>query len=373
MPGRHQRLWFWGVCIIGVLSIAFLWGPGSQPSKALPDDFILQKVTIPSDSRIKRGMSLEGARRPVTEADFVPLVQSGVNWIVQTPFGWQREYNSPNISLRPDAGWWGESDEGLIKTHQMAQKFGIQTLLKPHIWLNRSDDGKWRSDIGMDSEAEWQQWFDDYNTFILHYARLAEANDMAVLCIGTELYRSATEREADWRAIIKAVRAVYSGQLIYAGNWYREYEEIRFWDALDYIGIQGYFPLSQSEQPTVEDLQRGWLPHFQVIDRLQKRYGKPVIFTEIGYHSAVDAAIKPWEWRSAAVGASHEAGLQTQVNCYEAFFRTFWHQEWFAGAFWWKWYPDHQRAASSRYNTEFTPQHKPAERLMQQWYNKSMD
>ena len=103
------------------------------------------------------------------------------------------------------------------------------------------------------------------------------------LAIGTELHRTTVERDADWRRLIAKIRTIYSGDLTYAANWWREYEEIRFWDVLDFIGIQAYFPLTDSESPTLEQLTEGWAQHLAPIEAIQKRFGKPVLFTEIGY------------------------------------------------------------------------------------------
>ena len=66
--------------------------------------------------------------------------------------------------------------------------------------------------------------------------------------VGTELQIPALQREADWRQLIKDVRAVYSGKLIYSANWYEEYEGIKFWDALDAIGVQAYFSGIRAEE-----------------------------------------------------------------------------------------------------------------------------
>jgi hypothetical protein len=70
-----------------------------------------------------------------------------------------------------------------------------------------------------------------------------------------ELHRTAVERPDDWRRRIADVRRVYSGKLTYAVNWHREVEEVSFWDALDPIGVQGYFPLATAAVPTVDELE----------------------------------------------------------------------------------------------------------------------
>ncbi len=322
----------------------------------------------------QRGVSWVGDRQVVSLDDFATLTENHVNWMVQTPFGWQRDYNTPQLSLATQNVYWGESDEGLAVTTDLAQSLGIQTLLKPHLWLTQPSDGKWRTEIEMQSEQDWQAWFGNYRRFILHYATFAEAHSIPILCIGTELQTTAVLREQDWRQLIAEIRRVYSGQLTYAANWYQAFESIQFWDALDFIGIQAYFPLAQATQPSLETLKAGWRSHLSSIEKVQQRYQKPVIFTELGYRSTDDAAIAPWEWPTDSEVNPKQlataAGLNTQAKCYEAFFQTVWQQDWFAGTYIWKWFPKLD-GTSQRLGRGFTPQHKPAEAVLQQWYGQA--
>jgi len=312
----------------------------------------------------------------VTAASFAPLVADHVDWIVQTPFGWQRAIDSPEVKLVTGGRiYWGERDEGIETTTRLAREAGIHTMLKPHVWLHRKSAGGWRGEIAMKSEEDWRRWFDNYRVFILHYARLAEINGIEALCVGTELGETATRRPDDWRRLIAEVRRVYHGKLLYAANWYREFEEIPFWDRLDYIGIQAYFPLSEEGRVSMAELRSAWTPHRKAIERVQARYGKPVIFTEIGYRSVHDTTVEPWKWPDRPWRRDHDdetdgdigpdaGGLEAQDDAYRAFFETFWNESWFAGAYFWKWYPD----GASATGDDFTPQGKPAERTMAAWY-----
>ncbi|MEM9948737.1 MAG: hypothetical protein AAF810_22110 [Cyanobacteria bacterium P01_D01_bin.36] len=329
-------------------------------------------------SEKQRGVSWVGGPEVVVQADLDALVKTNVDWIVQTPFGWQEDYDSPHVTLASEGDnyWWGETDIGLITTAQLAENVGIHTLLKPHIWLTRPSEGKWRSDIDMASEDDWQAWFDSYRMFMLHYAVLAETHHMPILCIGTELQNTAVKREQDWRQLIADIRQVYAGKLTYAGNWHNGFETIPFWDALDFIGIQAYFPLTDQVNPTVEELKAGWQPHIEAIERVQQRYQKPVIFTELGYRSVAEAAIAPWEWPDSEAEArprdfSNVSGLATQANCYDAFFQSVWPQDWLAGVYVWKWFPKLSAAPGTQPWQGFTPQHKPAEDVLRDAFMQS--
>ena len=93
-------------------------------------------------------------------------------------------------------------------------------------------------------------WFRSYRRFIQHYASLAERLDVDMLSVGLE-YRSldGPAHAADWRRVIRAVRARFSGSLTYGANGADAWTRVRFWDALDLIGIDAYFPLSKGGSP----------------------------------------------------------------------------------------------------------------------------
>ena len=92
-----------------------------------------------------------------------------------------------------------------------------------------------------------------------------------------------------------------------------------------------------------------------------------MIITEVGYRSTIDAAVRPWEWESKDMEATSEEQLQTQANCYEAFLKAFWKKDFFAGVYFWKWYPNYRDAGGPE-DRNFTPQNKPAEQTMRRWY-----
>jgi hypothetical protein len=309
-----------------------------------------------------RGVCFVGGA-PVDDSHFLALMNIGVDWISQTPFGWQQNPDDPNITLATDGHvYWGERDVGLRETTRLAHGNDARTMLKPHIWLMDRDHSFWSGAIAMTSEDDWAAWFASYQVFILHYARLAQEEGDDALCIGTEL-EGTTHREQEWRQIIAAVREVYDGSLTYAANWSGEFERIGFWDALDFIGVQAYFPLSQDPDPGIDELVDAWIPFRDRLATLSEQTGKRIVFTEVGYRSAPGAAIEPWLWRST--GPSDHI---TQANCYQAAFQALWNEPWFMGTFWWKWFP-HWQDDHSAEDRSFTPQGKDAIAVISRWYN----
>lgn len=259
------------------------------------------------------------------------------NWISQTPFGWMNGHQDDTVHLNNKRAWWGEADRGVGHTTKLAKDGKVKTMLKPHIWIMNSGD-KWRSDIEMKSAEDWKIWFASYTDWIMHYAHLAEEHQMESLCIGTELQIATRDFPEEWRKIIKSVRGVYSGELTYAANWYKEYEDITFWDDLDYIGIQAYFPLSSGDNPNKKSLIKEWKKHKKAIEKVSSKYKKAVVFTEIGYKNTADAAKEPWTWPQN-MDHDIEVSEETQINCYEALFEATWNEDWMKGIFIWKWFP----------------------------------
>jgi len=334
-----------------------------------------------SDGEMIKAFTLDAFNR-IEEGVLENLASLGVTHLSLTSFGWQSNYDHPEVHMQPDARWYTESDDGMRELADNGRKLGIKIIVKPHIWLSNSAaeefyqgkkviTKKWRSDIGFETEEDWKTWEETYTKMTLHYAALSEEIGADIFCIGTELANAVKTRPDYWRGLIKQVREIYSGKLTYAGNWYQEYEEVTFWEDLDLIGIQAYFPISKAEVPTKEDMLEGWKRHQEKIKALADRVGKPVLFTELGYRSVSFAAEKPWQWASRNELDKVEPDNEMQKMLYEAFFETYWDVDWFAGVIFWKWQPQpSRRRGRSTRPIDFTPQDKPAQETVKEWFTK---
>ncbi len=319
--------------------------------------------------RKQRGVTFS-ARTRVTADQLEPLVRDNVEWITLVPYAFQEGAATPELRiLTGPRGDWSGTDEGIRQITMLAKERGMHVMVKPQVWLGANGRGAWLSDIRQESEQGWNRWFESYRLFILHYAEIAARLRIDTLCIGTELHGTAKERPGDWRRLIGEIRRVYGGNLTYAANWMGELDDVTFWDALDYIGVQGYFPLSSEPEPTIAQCVDGWRKHIGALEETSRRFRKPVLFTEIGFKSTLDAAARPWEWPQQVAGILTRVSGRTQANCYEAFFLVVWDKEWFAGAHVWKWYADHPRSGG-RKSIDFTPQNKPAETVIARGFGR---
>ena len=80
---------------------------------------------------------------------------------------------------------------------------------------------------------------------------------------------------------------------MYAANWWGEYNCIAFWDAVDYIGINAFFPLSDRPDPSLAELRSLAETVADEIATVQRAASKPVIFTEVGFKSVTGTSVRP--------------------------------------------------------------------------------
>ena len=305
------------------------------------------------------GVSFVASRDSINSSHIKPVQNIRSNYVALMPFGFIKDVSSPKITHNTDRQWFGETENGLLQYAERFQKENIGILVKPQIWVWK---GTFTGKIKMNSDENWVALEDSYRAFILTYAAAAEKVNAALLCIGTELEEFVKNRPQYWRQLIQEIREVYKGELTYAANW-DEFSRVPFWDALDYIGIDAYFPLSDDKTPTVAVYEQGWQPHKKQILALQKQYQKPVLFTEFGYRSVDFSGKKPWDSKRVEGGVN----LEAQTNALQAIHNQFWNEDWFAGGFIWKWFHSHDRVGGEQ-NNRFTPQNKPAERLLKELY-----
>lgn len=247
------------------------------------------------------------------------------------------------------------------KAVQVAHDAGLKVLLKPHVNI-RSGEG-WRGDIGTGmTPEELAAWFEAYDSLIVAHARMAEQEKVEMFAVGTELM-SMEVHASEWRNTIAKIRTVYHGPLVYCANHSSE-NAITWWDALDYIGIDAYYPVSDSNHPTVESMKTAWKPYAESIAALSKKFGKKVIFTEVGYMSTDGASERPYDWKVSSVYDGQE-----QADCFMALFESVYSQPWFAGLFIWNWdiYDSHDGTNRNGYS----PKGKPAEAVVSEWFSRT--
>jgi len=306
------------------------------------------------------GVSFVASNSKVTETHIKPVQTVNANYTAIMPFGFIRDLQNPNITYNSNRQWFGETIDGVKQYVEALQKAQIKIMLKPQIWVWR---GEFTGFIEMQNETDWKTLEEAYSKFILDYAVLAQAINIDIFCIGTELERFITNRPKYWFDLIKKIKQTYKGKLTYAANW-DEFKRTPFWNKLDYIGIDAYFPVSEQKTPTYEECLKGWKAHKNIIKSISKKFDKPILFTEFGYRSVDYSGKKPWNSNVNLKGVN----LKAQVNTTKALFETFWKENWFAGGFVWKWFINHKNVGGKN-DYFFTPQNKPAEDIIKHYYS----
>jgi len=315
----------------------------------------------PQNTKIN-GVSFVASPNEATQESVSPIQKVNTNYAAIMPFGFLRELDSPEVIYDTERQWFGETSKGARQYSELLQKNQIQVMLKPQIWVWK---GEFTGFIKMKNEADWKKFESSYRDFILTFAYLAEERNIPIFCLGTELEQFVSNRPDYWKRLIAEVKTIYSGKLTYAANW-DEYKRLGIWEDLDYIGVDAYFPISDSKTPTIEEANVGWQPWLNELQSVSETFDKKIIFTEYGYRSVDFAGKEPWDSNWELKGVN----LEAQNNLLQGLYQSVWEQPWFAGGFIWKWFIAHDKVGGGEDN-QFTPQNKPAQEILKQAYSNN--
>ena len=283
----------------------------------------------------------------------------GFNYVTLSIPYRQSNVNSTDIGPGGNA----PTDAALVAAIQFVHSQGMGVILKP---LLDPGDGQWRAYI---NPGDRTTWFTNYKNMLLHYATIASQNNVEEYCIGTELISMSSanvnsDNTAEWQNMIAAVRSAFSGKIFYDANWggsslTNEPTQIGFWSSLDYIGISAYYNLDGDG--SVASLLSDWSSiNTSTIGPLSQQFGKPILFSEIGYRSVVNAHLEPW---NSGMSGGYDA--QEQVNDYTALFQ-YWNNYSYMQGFG-IWYAVSNSDAGGNGDTDYLIQNKPVDQTMQQW------
>lgn len=307
------------------------------------------------------GLSFVGTKEKVLAEHITAVEEINANWVTLMPFGYMRSVTDSLVRYDISWQWEGEKTKGLHATIPLFQAKGIKVMLKPQIWIRK---GVYTGKINPKSTQAWKAFKSSYRKFILHFASVAAQHNLPLFCIGTELPSMIKQEEKFWRELILEVRAIYKGKLVYAENW-DQYQAVPFWDALDYMGINAYFPLKGEKPVNLEDIRKRWAQTKKEMAQMSKQLNRPVIFTEMGYRSIDDPLRRPWDYRDKA----QKYNPKMQAMALEALLLEFMPQPWWKGGFVWKWFPNHTTAGGENHKG-FTPQNKLAEEVLRTYFTK---
>ncbi len=310
------------------------------------------------------GITMVAPPSPIDQTSLGKIASVNAAWVCLVPYGFIRE-GGTDVRYNLNFQWWGEKEEGIVESIRLAKSEGLKVMLKPQIYMH----GKWIGDLAYTNEKDWLAFEKSYKAFIMHWSDIAEKENVELFCVGTEIKLSAQQREAYWRELIEEVKADYCGLLCYSSNW-DAYEQVPFWDALDFVGVSAYFPLSEKKTPNVKQLKNAWSGHLEELKRFSELKNKQILFTEYGYLTVDGCAGKTWELEKKIQSLAKNE--QAQANAIEALLAKFSEEAFWAGGFLWKWFPDGM-GHEGYPDKDYDPQGKKAENVLKEWYGKMND
>jgi hypothetical protein len=373
------------IITIAILGIGVAVGPNFSAAAA--------QVSTPFFSATYQGFNYVSYYNGAYEnADSLPaLVATGAN---AAAFTLDYGIDVNNSTVYADSNYT-DSLTALGDTIAEAKSRGLSVMVRPLIdFLDPSkigsySVGEWRSLYNPSNPAAF---FASYKTMIVGVAQVAQANGADMLSVGAELDQlTGPAYLSYWTDIVSSVRAVFSGKLTYSSDWDDDISpwqaengltagtgslatQVSFWNELDYLGIDCYAPLSDAAHPVLADLMTGWtqtpsdptslavtgnqslIGYFETV---VTQTGLPLIFTELGYESASDAAQQP----SGTSTRVYDPALQAIL--YTAFFDA-WQQSAnhpLAGVYFWNWDPNAAEVGPG-HGPNFSPQSEPAQRVV---------
>lgn len=296
-----------------------------------------------------------GYRDTDTHGALRGLAGVGAGWVQIVPTWYQSAPASSDIAPAESS----IDDADVRQVIGLARGEGLKVLLKPHVDLR---DGSDRAQI---DPTDPDAWFQSYHAFITHYAELARQSGVEEFAVGTELSGVSRDRQR-WLAVVEDVRSRYHGPLVYAAH-HTEYPAVAFWDAVDLIGIDAYWPLSTQPGPAVSELEHAFAAKRDDLAAFAARVGRPILFTEAGYSSQVGAAMAPWDAHLSDKPAQDE-----QAAAYEALLATFSGEPWWAGVFWWTWDVQRRYAIDPPAALGHSIRDKLAESVLRRWWGGAL-
>jgi len=303
-----------------------------------------------------RGYGTEAFARGVAEA-----ARLGATWLSITPYGRVFDLAPTGVSLSFEAPH-AQNRAAIARAVRMAHAAGLRVMMVPHLWV---ETGAWRGELDPGDDAAWARWARGYRAFVLAWATVARETEVDLFSVGVELRTwVTTTRAPSFVDVIHAVRDVYPGPLTYAANW-DDVADTVILGELDVIGINAFFPLHWENGASFAELLAGGERAAAVAAEVAAAWERPVLFTEFGYTTRRDCAVRPWEWPEhlGAVTVDESA----QAEAYYALLRPLLDAPWFAGFFVWRVVADPDDVTQEA-EWGFSPRGKQAELILRDAY-----
>ncbi|HVA42795.1 MAG TPA: hypothetical protein VNF50_04875, partial [Acidimicrobiales bacterium] len=309
------------------------------------------------------GMAIPNVSQQQSPDEVTRLRSDGLNTI--SLFVWWVMQKQNSNTVQPDyQSGLTETDADLELQMEASIRDGMHVILVP-IFYCLSCEGGWRGTI---TPSDPSLWWQSYQSFINHYAGIAQAYGATTLFVGSEM-TSMEQYTAQWEQVISVTRTHFSGQIGYEENW-DVLGQAKFLSHVDLVGISAYFPLDDGTSPALSDILADWTDSHasatagqnwvKEVSNLAHSTGKPILFGEVGYMSGDHAARQPF------LNYLDTTNWQLQSDLYQAVLETFSGKSWWDGVVWWEWF----LTSDTTSDNDRSPRAKTAEEMLRYWYAK---
>jgi serralysin len=322
-----------------------------------------------------------------SNASLLKMSQMGATTVALNTWWYQSDIHA--ISVASNYSGNSEPPSTIGSAIDYIHSLGMKVLFKPML---DSNDGFWRAYVNPSDPNTWFGYnaahpyvngsttplANSYGDYIGQMADIAQQHHADLFSVGCEM-NNMEQYTANWQELISNVRARYTGKVTYSANWSSAgagpdgnvgggYNAISWWNKLDYVGVDAYFPLTNTNDPSETALQSAWTSQASTLHTWLNNYNSAnstnlkMLFTEVGYSSYRGTNKTPYQGFSS----SNVLDTTEQANCYQALLAVMSQQSWWDGAFFWNWTTNQNGGGTS--NKDFTPQNKPAQQVAAQFY-----
>jgi len=251
---------------------------------------------------------------------------------------------------------WCPTYGQILKLVEHAHHRHLRVMLMPVVVADHADPAGPRP-LGWNPDS-WDDFHQSYRAILGHFAEIADQSHVDLLCIGSGL-SPAEYQTAQWENHIPVVKAYFKGPLTYVARW-DHYTAPKFWNQMDYIGVDASWPPAGHDGPTAEAVPGTNQPRCQELLAFAARQKKPLLLVDAGWCSSVNAAKDPVRDAAPAVPVD----LDIQKLLYEEFLAA-WPtgNSLLAGIVFNGYVPE----ADGKADNGRSPFGKPAEAVLRQW------
>ncbi len=328
------------VCMATMVSLLVMGcaGDGLQNDQMLRGFNALQHKNV--------GWDNPAARKSVNK-----LASMGSNAVIFIPF--LEQSTASSLEVRKSAA---VTDAQLQAAVRYAHDVGLKVTIKPQILI----PGSWPGAINHSDHYSWKAWFSSYSKRMIECARFASGLGVDAFVIGTELTHAANHVE--WPQLIAQLREILPKPVIltYAAHNTDGMKAFPHWQLLDAVALTMYPSLGGSGK---KEAMQVYID--QAVEELRlavETIKRPLWVLEIGMPSAAGASAKPWEWHGLK---SARVDLTLQRDALDIWLRAL-DKPWVNGVFVWAWYSD--ITSGGKKDADYTPQNKPAEKVIRRYW-----